>query len=220
MNETKIFMDKKPKLKNPICLVGLPGIGNIGRIAIGYMVHILKAKKFAELYSPYFFPFVMVHNNTIHTLRNEFYFFKGKEHDVILLIGDCQTYDPKGHYEVAGHILEFLKGFGCKTIITVGGFGTGKVSEKLNVYGATTDTEMIKELKFILKGIRNSLNKQSESKKNIRQIIDDLKKYSKTKYMKIYVANFEEDSDLSEEEKKEEASYYFEYLFKHEEHPR
>ncbi|MBI4765005.1 MAG: hypothetical protein HY787_10420 [Deltaproteobacteria bacterium] len=48
----------------------------------------------------------------------------------------------------------------------------------------------------------------------------DLKKYSKTKYMKIYVANLEEDSDLSEEEKKEEASYYFEYLFKHEEHPR
>ena len=82
------------------------------------------------------------------------------------------------------------------------------------------DTEMIKELKFILKGIRNYLNKQSESKKNIGQIIDDLKKYSKTKYMKIYVANFEEDSDLSEEEKKEEASYYFEYLFKHEEHPR
>ena len=61
MFETKIFMDKKPKLNNPICLVGLPGIGNIGRIAIGYMVHELKAKKFAELYSPYFFPFVMIH---------------------------------------------------------------------------------------------------------------------------------------------------------------
>jgi hypothetical protein len=147
MLETKIFMENKPKLKNPICLVGLPGIGNIGRIAIGYMVHMLKAKKFAELYSPYFFPFVMVHNNLIHTLKNEFYFVKGKDHDLILLIGDCQTYDPKGHYEVAGKILEFVKGLGCKFIITVGGFGTGKVSEKLNVYGAATEQETIKEYK-------------------------------------------------------------------------
>ena len=147
MIETKIYMEKKPKLKNPICIVGLPGIGNIGRIAIGYMVHMLKAKKFAELYSPYFFPFVMIHNNMIHTLRNEFYFFKGKDTDVILLIGDCQTYDPKGHYEVVGTILEFLKGLNCKLIITVGGFGTGKVSEKLNVYGSVTDQEMIKDYK-------------------------------------------------------------------------
>lgn len=147
MLETKIFSEKKPKLKNPICLVGLPGIGNIGRIAIGYMVSMLKAKKFAELYSPYFFPFVMIHNNMVHTLRNEFYYVEGKNNDLILLIGDCQTYDPKGHYEVVGSILEFLKGLGCKTVITVGGFGTGRVSEKTNVYGSVSDSEVMKAYK-------------------------------------------------------------------------
>jgi len=147
MLETKIFMDEKPKLKNPVCLVGLPGIGNIGRIAIGYMVHQLKAKKFANLYSPYFFPFVMIHNNMIHTLKNEFYYCKYKGKDLILLIGDCQTYDPKGHYEIAGKILEFLNSLGCKQIITVGGFGTGKVSEEPKVYGVVSDTDMIKEYK-------------------------------------------------------------------------
>jgi uncharacterized protein (TIGR00162 family) len=147
MLETKIIIDKKPKLKNPICLVGLPGIGNIGRIAIGYMVHELKAKKFAELYSPYFFPFVMIHNNMIHTLKNEFYYYKGKKQDLIMLIGDCQTYDPKGHYEVVGKILEFLKEMGCKQLVTVGGFGTGQVSEKPQVYGSVTDSEMLKKYK-------------------------------------------------------------------------
>jgi len=149
MLETKIFMEEKPKLKNPICLVGLPGIGNIGRIAIGYMVNMLKAKKFAELYSPFFFPFVMIHNNVVHTLRNEFYYYKGKENDLILLIGDCQTYDPKGHYEVAGVILDFLKSLNCKFVITVGGFGTGKVSEKTNAYGSVNDLEIVKKYKNI-----------------------------------------------------------------------
>ncbi|MFH0929376.1 MAG: proteasome assembly chaperone family protein [Candidatus Aenigmatarchaeota archaeon] len=147
MLETKILIEKKPKLKSPVCIVGLPGIGNIGRIAVGYMVHELKAKKFAELYSPFFFPFVMIHNNKIHTLRNEFYYCKGKEHDLILLIGDCQTYDPKGHYEVAGKILEFLQQMGCKQIITVGGFGTGHVSEKPTVYGSITENESTKNYK-------------------------------------------------------------------------
>ncbi|NIO43976.1 MAG: proteasome assembly chaperone family protein [Candidatus Aenigmarchaeota archaeon] len=147
MLETRVFVTKKPKLRNPICIVGLPGIGNIGRIAVGYMVHELKAKKFAELYSPYFFPFVMIHNNMIHTLRNEFYYCKTKKRDIILLIGDCQTYDPKGHYEVVGKILDFLKTFGCKAVITVGGFGTGRVSEKPKVYGAATNSDIIKDYK-------------------------------------------------------------------------
>jgi len=147
MIETKIVVSKKPKLRSPICIVGLPGIGNIGRIAVGYMVHQLKAKKFAELYSPYFFPFVMIHNNLIHTLKNEFYYCKTSQRDLILLIGDCQTYDPKGHYEVVGKILEFLQSMNCKSIITVGGFGTGKVSEEPKIYGAATSAEMIKEYK-------------------------------------------------------------------------
>lgn len=147
MMQTKIVVDKKPKLKDPVCLVGLPGIGNIGRIAVGYMVHQLKAKKFAELYSPYFFPFVMIHNNMIHTLRNEFYHCTVGDRDVILLIGDCQTYDPKGHYEIVGTILEFLSGLGCKEIITIGGFGTGKVSEEPKVFGAATSQDVIQNYK-------------------------------------------------------------------------
>ena len=148
MLQTEIIVEDKPKLKNPVCIVGLPGIGNIGRIAIGYAVTELKAKKFAELYSPYFFPFVMIHNDQIHTLRNEFYYLKNpKGRDIIMMIGDTQTYDPKGHYEIVGKVLEFLKSLGCKEIITVGGFGTGRVSEKPKVYGVVTDQSLIKELK-------------------------------------------------------------------------
>lgn len=143
MLETKIIAEEKPKLKNPILIVGLPGIGNVGRIAVGYLIHELKAKKFADLYSPYFYPFVMIHENKVHTLRNEFYYCKGKK-DFIFLIGDCQTYDPKGHYEICGKVLDFIKGLGCKEIITIGGYGTGKVTEKPKVLGAVTEAKAIK----------------------------------------------------------------------------
>ncbi len=144
MIETKIIVEKKPKLKNPVCIVGLPGIGNIGRIAIGYAIQQLKAKKFAELYSPNFFPFVMVHDNKIHVLRNEFYFYKNKKRDFIFIIGDCQSHDPQGHYEVAGKILEYLKSLGCKEIVTIGGFGTGKMIEKPKIYASATDDGLVR----------------------------------------------------------------------------
>ncbi len=35
---------EKPKLDNPIFIEGLPGVGNIGRVAAGYLVEDLKAK--------------------------------------------------------------------------------------------------------------------------------------------------------------------------------
>jgi len=147
MKETEIITEERPKLKNPTVLIGLPGIGHIGRIAVDYMVHQLKAKKFAELYSPYFFPFVIVHDDKIHQLRNEFFYWKNpKGRDLILLIGDSQTYDPKGHYEIAGKIIDFVRGLGAKEIITIGGFSTGRVSEKPKVFGVITDDEQRKEL--------------------------------------------------------------------------
>ena len=147
MIETKIFMQKKPKLRNPLCIVGLPGIGNIGRIAVGYLVTQWKAKKFAELYSPFFFPFVMIHDNRVHTLRNEFYYMKGKKRDYIHMIGDSQTYDPKGHYEIAGKVTDFLKGLGCKEMITIGGFSTGKVKDRPKVYAVASHEDVRKNIK-------------------------------------------------------------------------
>ncbi len=147
MLETQIKVLEKPKLKNPVCFIGLPGIGHIGRIAVEYLVHETKAKKFAELYSPYFFPFIIVHENRIHTLRNEFYWTRQKGKDYIFLIGDVQTYDPKGHYEVAGKILDLLKGLGCKKVVTIGGFSTGNVSEKPKVFAVLNSKEQEAEFK-------------------------------------------------------------------------
>jgi uncharacterized protein (TIGR00162 family) len=147
MIETEIITSEKPKLKNALCIVGLPGIGHIGRIAVDYMVHELKAKKFAELYSPYFFPFVIIHEDRIHTLRNEFFYYKNANgRDLVLLIGDSQTYDPKGHYEISGKIVDFVKSLGCKEIVTIGGFSTGRVTEKPKVFGVVSQSNQSKEL--------------------------------------------------------------------------
>ncbi|MBI4175649.1 MAG: proteasome assembly chaperone family protein [Candidatus Aenigmarchaeota archaeon] len=144
---TIIRVFEKPKLKNPLLVEGLPGVGNIGRVAVGYLVEELKAKKFAHLYSEHFFPFVMLHENyQIHLLKNEFYYWKAKkpgQRDLILLVGDCQSLSPNGHYEVIEKILDFAEGFGVKEIFTIGGIATGEIEEKPKTLGAVTDRELL-----------------------------------------------------------------------------
>lgn len=147
MTVIKVF--SKPKLKNPVLIEGLPGVGNIGRVATGYMIEEMGAKKFAQLYSKHFFPFVMLHDNyQIHLLKNEFYYWKAKkkgQRDLILLIGDCQSLSTHGHYEVTEKILDFVEKFGVKEMFTVGGLATGEIEDKPKVLGAVSHKELAKK---------------------------------------------------------------------------
>ena len=147
---TRIFELEKPKLKNPLFIEGLPGIGHVGRIAAQFLVEELKAKKFAELLSSHFMHYVLLQqSSSVHVLKNEFYYVKakGKGRDLILLIGDSQSIDPEGHYEISHEILEYMKKFGVKEMITLGGLGIGEVKENPKVVGAVSDDGLDKKYK-------------------------------------------------------------------------
>ena len=147
---TRIFELEKPKLKNPLFIEGLPGIGHVGRIAAQFLVEELKAKKFAELLSSHFMHYVLLQqSSSVHVLKNEFYYVKakGKGRDLILLIGDSQSIDPEGHYEIAHEILDYMRKFGVKEMITLGGLGIGEVKENPKVIGAVSDDGLDKKYK-------------------------------------------------------------------------
>jgi len=146
---TKIVELEKPKLKNPLFIEGLPGVGNVGRIAAGYLAEELKTKKFAELFSSHFLPFVLLHQSSaVHVLKNEFYYYKAKEkgqRDLIILIGDSQSVDPEGHYEIVEAILDYVAKLGVKEMITLAGLSIGEPTEKPKVIGAVSDPEIVKK---------------------------------------------------------------------------
>ena len=147
MTVIKVF--EKPKLKNPILVEGLPGVGNIGRVAVGYLIEELGAKKFAQLYSEHFFPFVMLHENfQVHLLKNEFYYWKAKkagQRDLILLVGDCQSLSTHGHYDIIEKVLDFVEKLGVKEMFTIGGLATGEMEENPKIYGAVSDKNLVKK---------------------------------------------------------------------------
>src|SRR3989344_3839144 len=107
--QTTIKVLDKPKLRKPILIEGLPGIGNVGRVAAGYLISELKMKKLAELYSPHFLPLVILQENSeVSLLKNEFYYYKTKnERDMIVLTRNPQNISPEGQLEICEKILDF-----------------------------------------------------------------------------------------------------------------
>lgn len=144
--DVRINYLEKPKLKNPILIEGLPGVGGVGRIVLYYIVEKLKAKKFAELTSSYFFPLVLISpEHEINTLKLEFFYYKGRKRDLVFVCGDSQPVENKGYFTICEKLLEFCKEYKVKEIVTVGGFGTGIEMEKPRVFGAVTDKKLTKK---------------------------------------------------------------------------
>jgi len=150
-NVTIKYVDKKPKLKNPIFIEGLPGIGNVGKLAVEHLIEITKAKKFVELYSKDFPPQVFINaDGTVKLVNNEFYFKKAtkkNQRDLILLTGDYQGLSSQGQYDLVESILDVIQEFGVKEMVTLGGYGLGHEIKDPKVLFATTDKHLVKTIK-------------------------------------------------------------------------
>lgn len=142
---------KVPKLKDPIFIEGLPGIGNVGKLAVEHLIDSIDASKFAEIYSKDFPPQVFINpDGTIELVKNEFYYWKAKkkdQRDLVLLTGDYQGLSSHGQYELVEKILDIIEELGVKEMFTLGGYGLGQDIEKPKVLCATTDVHLVKKMK-------------------------------------------------------------------------
>jgi len=136
----------KPKLKNPVFIEGLPGFGQVGRLAAEHLVKELKAVKFAELLCTSFPPEVFIEKDGIVKLiKNEFFYSKKGGKEIIILVGDSQSTDVRGQYELSDAILDVVGKYGTKLVFTLGGYATGVLKETPSVFGAATSAELIKK---------------------------------------------------------------------------
>lgn len=152
MEEITIHYLERPSLDKPILIEGLPGVGNVGKLAAEHLIDQIDAVKFAEIYSKHFPPQVLVHDDgTIKLVDNEFYYCKRESdlNDLIILVGDYQGLTPDGQYAISQFIIRVAKEFDVQNIYTLGGYGLGRMIEKPKVLGAATDLELVEEMKSI-----------------------------------------------------------------------
>ncbi len=151
MDKSYFHEISKPVLKNPIFVQGLPGFGNVGKIAAHLLIKFCSAKPFMELYSPSFPDYVSISSKGICNLpRYEFYAAPMEKNDFIVMTGDTQpSYDDVlGHYRICGEILDVVQNYNCSMIVTIGGMPM--TEEKAQVYVAATSPRLAQE--FMDKG--------------------------------------------------------------------
>jgi len=150
MDDIIVVYKEKPRLRSPVFVEGLPGVGNVGKLAAEHLVDQLKAVKFVEMYSKYFPPQVLVSDaGTIRLVSNEMYYVQrpDRPNDLVIMTGDYQGLTPDGQYALSDRTLQVLKDLGVSRIFTLGGYGLGKMIEKPRVLGAATDAELVEEMK-------------------------------------------------------------------------
>ena len=80
-----------PTLENPIFVQGLPGFGNVGRIAAHLLIKFFDAKPFAELYSPTFPDYVAITPKALRIYHvTTSYYAPMEKNNLIIMTGEIQ----------------------------------------------------------------------------------------------------------------------------------
>lgn len=126
----------------------MPGIANIGKLSVEYLINKLKAAKFAELYSEYFPEWAIQEDGALKTLKMDFFHArpKGSKKDLILATADAQAATPSGQYMLTGEVLDFAEKRGVETVATMAAYVVSPNESKVGVVGAASDSKTTKLL--------------------------------------------------------------------------
>ncbi len=129
-------------------ICGLPGIGNVGRISVDYLIEKLNMEKILDVYSSHFPAQVFVDKNgKAHINRNSLFYKKlTKTKHIFVFTGDFQGNTPEGQYDLSWKLLEIAREMNVDKIYTLGGYGIGKLVSVPRILGAFTNNAMKERL--------------------------------------------------------------------------
>jgi len=122
----------------------MPGIGNVGKLAIDYLSTALECQTLKSIFSPGFPANVMVIDGCTRLLQVEIK-SPAEIKDLYIICGDAQPVGVLYMYTVAEQILDTVRSLEATDILTLAGY-VGNSQEK--VLAATTDANTAKELEM------------------------------------------------------------------------
>lgn len=141
---------KKFTCNSPVFIEGLPGIGNVGKVVIDYLIEHLKAKKVGSFFS-YDMPnsVFVTENNLVQLPTIDLYHVCIKGQDFLMLTGDAQPSQERASFELCEELLKVAKSMNTKHVITLGGIGMSDVPADPKVYITGNNKSLIKDFKGV-----------------------------------------------------------------------
>ena len=131
----------------------MPDSGRVAKIVLDHLIKTLKAVPLGYLYSDYLPPRVLLKpDGTPELMKHEFYYWLNTDeasHDLVLYTGDAQPILPEGAFRLSEAVVNLAQQLGVDTLVTVGAFITGRISDNPKVYGAASEKELVKELESL-----------------------------------------------------------------------
>ena len=148
----ELHLNEAPTLRKPILIAGLPDSGRVAKIVLDHLIKSLNAQSLGYLYSDYLPPRLLLkQDGTPELMKHEFYYWINNQpdNDLILYTGDAQPILPEGAYRLSEAVVNLAEKLGVDTVVTVGAFITGKITDNPKVYGAASQPELVKELESL-----------------------------------------------------------------------
>lgn len=144
-NNEKKLLKILTKSKNRILIEGMPGVGNIGKQVIDFIVKDKKSLILVDIYSNYFPHFVKI-NPEIELPKHELFYFQHNNDIFFLYTGITQSLEDYGTYELAQNLHDLINKYNINKVITIAGIGLNQVSENPKIY-LKSESKSISKLK-------------------------------------------------------------------------
>ena len=132
-NIEKPLEKKELKLKDGVIIVGLPGVGNVGKAALDFILDNLKLKPRGHMFFPFFPNLVLVRrDNFVEVPHMKVY--GDEKRNVGFFVSPFQPAEEGRSFEFSMNIINVAKKIGAKTIITTGGFAKERINSKPKSY--------------------------------------------------------------------------------------
>ena len=133
---------------NPICILGMPGIADVGKFALDSLIGQLDAQNFMDIIFDDYPAGAIVDDSLLSAPKAEILFWKdsAKKRDVILITADAQSLTPKGIYRISNFLTEIINQLKIKLIIALGAYpvSTQKLNKKIpKIFVSSTDKNIL-----------------------------------------------------------------------------
>ncbi len=139
---------------NPICILGMPGIADVGKFAIDSLIGQLDAKNFMDFIFDDYPAGAIVDDSLLSAPKAEILYWKdpNRKRDIFLITADAQSLTPKGIYRISNFLTEIIYQCKINLIIALGAYPVN--SRKINgnipkIYASSTNRELL--TKFLTK---------------------------------------------------------------------
>ena len=134
----------------PLCILGMPGIADVGKFALDSLIGQLNAKNLIDIIFDDYPAGAIVDDSLLSAPKAEILYWKDPNElrDILLITADAQSLTPKGIYKISNFLTEIIHQYGIKLIIALGAYPVSnrKINSKIpKIYASSTNRNLLEK---------------------------------------------------------------------------